>query len=186
MLKRCVSAHHRFFSSRRVITTCALQLEAPACATAGNSADHKSLTLSLLEQLIWWGQISSAQSVVRRIITHSLSALDAVSAVDYLASRGLDLDLNSHGAHFCRNLCSVVSTNWLRRGIMRTLSAEALILILIRRSPFGYLQENKMVLLWENLLEVERRNLFLHFSTCDRHGCAAFDYLIIMIWLYAI
>ncbi|XP_056161937.1 pentatricopeptide repeat-containing protein At5g62370-like [Syzygium oleosum] len=98
MLKRCVSAHHRFFSSRRAISTCALQLEAPASATSGNSADHKSLTLSLLEQLIRRGQFSSAQSVVQRIITHSPLALDVILVVDYLTSRGLDLDLNSHSA----------------------------------------------------------------------------------------
>ncbi|XP_048131654.1 pentatricopeptide repeat-containing protein At5g62370 isoform X1 [Rhodamnia argentea] len=97
MLKKCITAHHRFFSSRRAITTCALHLEPPASATSGNSSDHKSLSLSLLEQLVGRGQFSAAQSVVRRIIVCSSSALDAVSAVHFLASRGLGLDSGSHG-----------------------------------------------------------------------------------------
>lgn len=98
MLKKCVSARHRFFSSRRAVSTCALRAEPPASAAPGNSADHGSLTLSLLEQLIRRGQFSSARSVVRRMIIRAPSAPDAVSAVNYLASRGLDLDLNSCGA----------------------------------------------------------------------------------------
>ncbi|KAF8028782.1 hypothetical protein BT93_E1440 [Corymbia citriodora subsp. variegata] len=98
MLKRCVGARHGFFNSRRAITTSALQLEPPASAASGNSADHRSLILSLLEQLIRRGQFSSAQSVVRRMIILAPSALDATSAVDYLASRGLVLDLNNYSA----------------------------------------------------------------------------------------
>ncbi|XP_062153715.1 pentatricopeptide repeat-containing protein At5g62370-like [Alnus glutinosa] len=100
MIKRRPSAYYYycFFRNRREITTCSLPLDPPNASISSLTNDHKSLCLSLAEQLIQRGLLSSAQQVVQRIISHSSSASDAISIVHFAEVRGLDIDLGSYGA----------------------------------------------------------------------------------------
>ena len=96
--KRPVSyCYYYFFRTRRAITTCTLQIDPPNASVSPITNDHKSLCLSLAEQLIQRGFLSSAQQVVRRIIAHSSSVSDAFLVVDFASLHGLDLDLGSYG-----------------------------------------------------------------------------------------
>ena len=90
--------YYYFFRTRRAITTCTLPLDPPNASVSTIGNDHKSLCFSLAEQLIQRGLLTSAQQVVRRIITHSLSVSDSFSALDFAAARGLDLGLGTYGA----------------------------------------------------------------------------------------
>ena len=89
--------YYYFFRTRRAITTCTLPIDPTNAFVSPIANDHKSLSLSLAEKLIQRGLLSSAQQVVRRIITHSSSVSDAFSVVDFAALHGLDLDLGSYG-----------------------------------------------------------------------------------------
>ncbi|XP_028799268.1 pentatricopeptide repeat-containing protein At5g62370-like [Neltuma alba] len=60
------------------------------------SGSHKYLCHSLADQLIQRGLFSSAQLVIQRMISHSMSVADAVSVANSAVGRGLDLDLNTY------------------------------------------------------------------------------------------
>ena len=89
--------YYYFFRTRRAITTCTLPIDPPNASVSPITNDHKSLCLSLAEQLIQRGFLSSAPQVVRQIIAHSSLVSDAFLVVDFAALHGLDLDLGSYG-----------------------------------------------------------------------------------------
>ncbi|KAJ0098948.1 hypothetical protein Patl1_19898 [Pistacia atlantica] len=95
--KQNSSCYNWFKSRRRGITTCTLQLESSPVSQS-TSNDHNLLCLSLAEQLIKRGLISSAQQVIRRIIANSASVSDAISVVDFAKFHGMDLDMGSYRA----------------------------------------------------------------------------------------
>ncbi|KZV29405.1 pentatricopeptide repeat-containing protein-like [Dorcoceras hygrometricum] len=85
---------NRFFSA------CPLPLESQGVTfslSAAPQSTHKDLCFSLVEQLIRRGLSSSAQKVIRRLISQCSYATEAISVVDFAVGRGLDLDLVSYG-----------------------------------------------------------------------------------------
>ncbi|KAJ4706212.1 Pentatricopeptide repeat-containing protein [Melia azedarach] len=103
MIVRKPSSHFLFKTRRRAITTCTLQVDPPANITSSspstsNSYDHKMFCLSLAEELIKRGSISSARQVIHRIIANSASISDAISAADLAILNGMDLGLGGYGA----------------------------------------------------------------------------------------
>ncbi|XVF49346.1 hypothetical protein PTKIN_Ptkin04bG0004300 [Pterospermum kingtungense] len=125
--KRLLSRRHFFKTWRAVATSAALPLETPYATVSSTPTHHNSFTLSLTltEQLINRGLLSSAQKLIQRIISQSSSVSDAISAVNFVTSRGLDLDLSSYAALFKKLVqsghpklaYSLYSDNIIGRGI---------------------------------------------------------------------
>lgn len=95
--KRSISCHF-LFRIKRAVTTCALPIDLSDMPISTASGNHKSLCLSLAEQLTQRGLYSSAQQVIQRLIRDSVSVSDAISVADSAVSHGLSLDLGSCGA----------------------------------------------------------------------------------------
>nr|GMD94168.1 pentatricopeptide repeat-containing protein At5g62370 [Ipomoea batatas] len=86
-----------FFSRKIPFTSCPLPLESPPQSATGALPDGpRVMCFSALEQLIRRGLVNSAQKLVQRIIKHSSSVHEAVSAVDFAVSRGVELDIKSY------------------------------------------------------------------------------------------
>lgn len=96
MIKKRLVSSSLFFITRRKVTTCALSIETSDMAVSIPSGNHKNLCHSLADQLIQRGLLSSAQLVVQRMISYSMSVTDAISVANYVVGRGLDLDLGSY------------------------------------------------------------------------------------------
>ncbi|KAF4368368.1 hypothetical protein F8388_019085 [Cannabis sativa] len=86
------------FSTGRPLTSWALPMETSDTSFSTIANDHKSLCLTLAEQLIRRGLLCSAQQVMQRLVNHSSSVSDAISVVNFGIERGLDLDLGTYGA----------------------------------------------------------------------------------------
>ncbi|KAK9292817.1 hypothetical protein L1049_020797 [Liquidambar formosana] len=99
MLKKRYTPYYLFFKPVRLrtLTTCPLPLDPPTISPSATAKDHKSLCLSLVDDLIRRGRLPSAQKVIQRIISSSPSVASAISAVDFATMRGMDLDSRSYG-----------------------------------------------------------------------------------------
>ncbi|KAF2288896.1 hypothetical protein GH714_022629 [Hevea brasiliensis] len=80
---------------------CTVPLQPPPIPK--NLNNHNSLCLSLADDLLRRGRLSLAQQVIQRIIAHSPTVSDAISAVDFAAGRGMELGVGIYGA-FVRRL----------------------------------------------------------------------------------
>ncbi|XP_065857458.1 pentatricopeptide repeat-containing protein At5g62370-like isoform X1 [Euphorbia lathyris] len=88
-------ASYYFTARKRTSVACIAPQDAPMISTV---PDHgKSLRLSLIDDLIRRGCLSSAKQVVRKIIARSPSALDTMSTVDFAAGRGMEVGLDTLG-----------------------------------------------------------------------------------------
>ncbi|KAA3456852.1 pentatricopeptide repeat-containing protein isoform X1 [Gossypium australe] len=97
MTNKRVLSRHLFFKTRRAVTTSAALPLDPSYATVSSiPADHFSLCLSFSEQLINRGLLSSARKLFQRVFSNSSPVSDALSTVDFVISRGLDLDLSTY------------------------------------------------------------------------------------------
>ncbi|KAK4259864.1 hypothetical protein QN277_006153 [Acacia crassicarpa] len=96
MIKKRLISSNLFFRIRREVTTCALPIDTLDMAVSVPSGNHKNLCHSLADQLIQRGLFSSAQLVIQRMISHSMSVADAISVANSVVGRGLDLDLDSY------------------------------------------------------------------------------------------
>ncbi|CAH9116680.1 unnamed protein product [Cuscuta europaea] len=89
-----------FFSRKVPFSTSPLPIEHPPISAATTQAfphEIKATCFSELEQLIRHGLISLAEKLVQNIVRHSSSVHEAVSAVDFALSRGVELDRKSYG-----------------------------------------------------------------------------------------
>ncbi|XP_073293256.1 pentatricopeptide repeat-containing protein At5g62370 [Primulina huaijiensis] len=82
----------------RCFSACPLPLESQGVTFSlpAPQITHNDLCFSVVEQLIRRGLFSSAQKVVRRLISQCSHATEAISVVDFAVGRGLDLDLVSY------------------------------------------------------------------------------------------
>ncbi|XP_065856046.1 pentatricopeptide repeat-containing protein At5g62370-like isoform X2 [Euphorbia lathyris] len=89
-------ASYYFTARKRTSVACIAPQDPPTISTV---PDHgKSLRLSLIDDLIRRGCLSSAKQVVRKIIARSPNALDTMSTVDFAAGRGMEVGLDILGA----------------------------------------------------------------------------------------
>ncbi|KAF7836363.1 pentatricopeptide repeat-containing protein [Senna tora] len=95
IMKKPISCYF-LFKIKRAVTSCALPIDPSDVAVSPVSGNHKCLSLSLVEQLIQRGLISSAQQVIQRMIKTSTSVSDAISIADSAISHGLSLNLGSY------------------------------------------------------------------------------------------
>ncbi|CAH9116540.1 unnamed protein product [Cuscuta europaea] len=89
-----------FFSRKVPFSTSPLSIEHPPISAATTQAfphEIKATCFSELEQLIRRGLINPAEKLVQKIVRHSSSVPEAVSAVDFALSRGVELDMKSYG-----------------------------------------------------------------------------------------
>ncbi|KAF4353474.1 hypothetical protein G4B88_016458 [Cannabis sativa] len=98
MKKKTLNSLYLFCKSRRPLTSWALPMETSDTSFSTIANDHKSLCLTLAEQLIRRGLLCSAQQVMQRLVNHSSSVSDAISVVNFGIERGLDIDLGTYGA----------------------------------------------------------------------------------------
>ncbi|PON52280.1 Tetratricopeptide-like helical domain containing protein [Trema orientale] len=99
MIRRSLNSLYLFCKSRRALTSWALPMETTSDTSFSTIAnDHKSLCLTLAEQLIRRGLLSSAQQVIQRLVSHSSSVSDAIWVANFGIERGLDLGLGTYGA----------------------------------------------------------------------------------------
>lgn len=97
MIKKTLNSLYLFCKSRKALTSWALPMETSDNSFSTIANDHKSLCLTLAEQLIRRGLLSSAQQVIKRLISSSSSVSDAISVVNFGVERGLDVDLGTYG-----------------------------------------------------------------------------------------
>ncbi|XP_048235284.1 pentatricopeptide repeat-containing protein At5g62370 isoform X2 [Ricinus communis] len=112
MIKRPPSYSFHFKTRKRKISTCsaAAYLDIPP-PTATLPNGHKTLCFSLAENLFRRGRLASAQEIIQRIVTDSSTVPDAISTVDFAASRGINLSVGIYAA-FVRKLVDLGEPNF--------------------------------------------------------------------------
>ncbi|XP_070025813.1 pentatricopeptide repeat-containing protein At5g62370-like [Nicotiana sylvestris] len=158
-------------TTKRPFTACHLPTEAISCAVPISSPinNHKTLCFSLAKQLILRGLFVSAQKVIQRIIKQSSSVSEAISAVEFSISRGIEPDATSY-SFLIRQLVASGETQMaediyvyciLKRGI-EPKDQSLLNSMAICYCHLGKLEEAK--LLFDKLLDMKLRPCS---STCN-------------------
>ncbi|PHT52973.1 hypothetical protein CQW23_07435 [Capsicum baccatum] len=147
-------------TKRQPFTTSPLPAEAtPTSCVPTYLINHRTLCFSLAENLILRGLFDSAQKVIRRIINQSSSLSEALSAVEFSISRGVEPAETSYG-FLIRQLVTSGETQKaevvyedciLKRGI--ELNHSLLNSMVICYCNLGKLDEAK--LLFEKLLDLK-------------------------------
>ncbi|MBA0850869.1 hypothetical protein Goshw_008495 [Gossypium schwendimanii] len=191
MTNKRVLSRHLFFKTRRAVTTSAALPLDPSYATVSSiPADHFSLCLSFSEQLINRGLLSSARKLFQRIVSNSSPVSDALSTVDFVTSRGLDLDLSTYTVLIKKLVqsghlplaYSFYSDYIIGRGIIPDSSIANSIVICLCK--LGKLEEATILfdrLVTDNSCEKPAFNALVRLLCSQERFLDAFDYFIKMI-----